>query len=548
MKKITLFIFALSSLLAFSQPTTNAPTPTKAPADVVSIYGETYTSIATNFNPNWGQSGFCCVDPAFNPTGVTGAGQNLVLAYPTFNYQGTELTTTNAANMEFLHVDVWTSANPATSTLQVSPINNGTGAGETLVTIPFTSGQWTSIDIPKSAFTGMTWNSVFQMKFAANGPNSVVPITIYLDNIYFWKNPTVPGTNADLSDLKVDGTTVAGFGPATLVYNVGLPNGTTTVPQITSVTMADATASNVITQATALPGSATVVVTSQNTLVTKTYTVNFSVVGPAVAAPTPPARPAADVKSIFSDAYAPIATLNYAGVDGQPSNDNTFNTSWCPMNTSLIQVAGNNTNVVSGAPCEGVSFLAGRFDATTFTHFHMDIYTDSPTLDKSFNVKFSNWNNGTGEANAIEFSVTNGNFLTNPNPGTWISLDIPFSNFAIAGGGSANRNDLVQFIISTNLGTVYYDNLYVHKNTLGVSSFEASNIKMYPNPASTSFTIEAQSSVENVTVYNMLGQEVINTTPNNQQAIIDISTLKTGIYIVKASINGVISSSRLVKE
>lgn len=548
MKKITLFIFALSSLLAFSQPTTNAPTPTKAPADVVSIYGETYTSIATNFNPNWGQSGFCCVNPAFNPTGVTGAGQNLALAYPTFNYQGTELTTTNAANMEFLHVDVWTSANPALSTLQVSPINNGTGATETLVTIPFTSGTWTSIDIPKSAFTGMTWNSVFQLKFAANGAGSATPITIYLDNIYFWKNPVAAGANADLSDLKVDGVTVAGFGSATTVYNVNLQNGTTTIPQITSSTTVDPAATKVTTQATALPGSATVVVTSQNTLITKTYTVNFAVVGPAVAAPTPPARPAADVKSIFSDAYAPIATLNYAGVDGQPSNDNTFNTSWCPMNTSLLQVAGNNTNVVTGSPCEGVSFLAGRFNATTFTHFHMDIYTDSPTLDKSFNVKFSNWNNGTGEANAIEFSVTNANFLTNPNPGTWISLDIPFSNFSIAGGGSANRNDLVQFIISTNLGTVYYDNLYVHKNTLGVSSFEAANIKMYPNPASTSFTIEAQSSVENVSVYNMLGQEVINSTPNNQQAIIDISTLKTGVYIVKASINGVISSSRLVKE
>jgi len=532
----------LSSLLGFAQPTTNAPDPTKAPADVISIYGGTYTNIATNYDPNWGQSGHTQVNPNFNP----GTG-NLVLAYPNFNYQGTELSTTNAANMEFLHVDVWTSANPATSTLQVSPINNGTGATETLVTIPFTSGQWTSIDIPKSAFTGMTWNSVFQLKFAANGPGSVVPITIYLDNIYFWKNPTAVGTNADLSDLKVDGTTVAGFGPATLVYNVGLPNGTTTIPQITSVTMADAAASNVITQATALPGSATVVVTSQNTLVTKTYTVNFAVVGPAVAAPTPPARPAADVKSIFSDAYAPIAVLNYAGVDGQPSNDNTFNTSWCPMNTSLIQVAGNNTNVLSGSPCEGISFLSGRFDATTFTHFHMDIFTDSPTLDKSFNVKFSNWNNTAGEVNAIEFSVTNANFLTNPNPGTWISLDIPLSNFAPING--ASRNDLVQFVISTNLGTVYYDNLYLHKNTvLSVSSFEKSNIKMYPNPATTNFTIEAESPVENVTVYNMLGQEVISITPNTQQTTIDISTLKVGVYIVKATINGVVSSSRLVKE
>jgi hypothetical protein len=71
---------------------------------------------------------------------------------------------------------------------------------------------------------------------------------------------------------------------------------------------------------------------------------------------------------------------------------------------------------------------------------------------------------------------------------------------------------------------------------------------MYPNPATTNFTIEAQSSVENVTVYNMLGQEVIAKSPNTQQTTIDISTLKVGVYIVKATINGVVSSSRLVKE
>ena len=71
---------------------------------------------------------------------------------------------------------------------------------------------------------------------------------------------------------------------------------------------------------------------------------------------------------------------------------------------------------------------------------------------------------------------------------------------------------------------------------------------MYPNPATTNFTIEAQSPVENVTVYNMLRQEVISVTPNTQQTTIDISTLNVGVYIVKATINGVVSSSRLVKE
>lgn len=262
---------------------------------------------------------------------------------------------------------------------------------------------------------------------------------------------------------------------------------------------------------------------------------------PATAAPTPPARPAADVKSIFSDAYAPISVIGYTG------EDNTYNNSWCGAATTLVQIAGNNTHKVTGLGCEGVTFIAGRFDATTFTHFHIDMWTETPTLNKSFNVKFSNWNGGAGEANAIEFSITNGNFLTNPNPGTWYSFDIPLSSFAPI--VNANRNDIVQFVITSDLGTVYYDNLYLHKNTvLSVSSFEKSNIKMYPNPATTNFTIEAQSSVENVTVYNMLGQEVISIAPNTQQTTIDISTLKVGVYIVKATINGVVSSSRLVKE
>ncbi len=170
-------------------PPAAAPTPTAAVPDVISIYGDTYTNIATNYNPNWGQTGFTQVNPAFSV-----GGGNVVLAYPNFNYQGTELTTVNASAMEFLHVDIWTNANPAASIIQVSPINSGpgaTGAAETLVTINHTAGQWTSVDIPKSAFTGMTWDSVFQLKFAANGPGSTVPITIYLDNIYFWKAPTV---------------------------------------------------------------------------------------------------------------------------------------------------------------------------------------------------------------------------------------------------------------------------------------------------------------------------------------------------------------------
>jgi hypothetical protein len=262
---------------------------------------------------------------------------------------------------------------------------------------------------------------------------------------------------------------------------------------------------------------------------------------PATAAPTPPNRPAADVKSIFSNAYAPIAVLGYTG------DDNTYNTTWCGATTSLVSIVGNDTNKVTGLGCEGVAFQAGRFNASSFTHFHMDFWTETPTLDKSFNIKFSNWAGGTGEANAIEFSTTNANFLTNPNPGTWISLDIPLTSFLPVNG--SDRSDLVQFVISSDLGTVYYDNLYLHKNTtLGTSNFTDAKVNMYPNPTKNTFTIEAKNNIQNVSVVNMLGQEILKNSPNKLSTSLDLSSFQNGVYVVKTTVDGNVTSSKIIKE
>jgi hypothetical protein len=335
---------------------------------VVSVFSDSYTSIATNLNPNWGQSGFGQVNPNFS----VGNG-NVVLAYPNFNYQGTELTTTNAATMEFLHVDIWTNANPNTTIVQVSPINNGTGTAETLVTINHVAGEWYSVDIPKSAFTGMTWNSVFQLKFAANGPGSTTPATIYLDNIYFWKAPIELGADATLSDLKVDGSTVANFSSLNNNYNFEVPQGTTDIPQVTATTT-DATATTVITQATSIPGDATVVVTSQNGVVVNTYTVSYSFImptAPMTAAPTPQLD-AANVLSLFSNAFTNVAI-------------DTWLTGWSAAALEDLQIEGNDTKKYSNLNFAGIEMTGNNsIDATDAEFFHVDFWTANVT---TFRIK-----------------------------------------------------------------------------------------------------------------------------------------------------------------
>lgn len=85
-----------------------------------------------------------------------------------------------------------------------------------------------------------------------------------------------PGSDATLSDIKVDGTTVAGFDPATLTYGVELPYGTTVVPTVTTTTT-DMNANAVVTPAASLPGTTSVLVTAEDGTTTQTYNVNFTI-------------------------------------------------------------------------------------------------------------------------------------------------------------------------------------------------------------------------------------------------------------------------------
>ena len=120
--------------------------------------------------------------------------------------------------------------------------------------------------------------------------------------------PTPDEDNVALSDLQVDGTTIDGFSGSTVSYDVEVNEGDA-LP-VVSATAAFGTVGT-ITQATALPGTATFDVTSQSTNFVETYTINFVFVGPQTAAPTPPVLQPSDVVSIYSDAYAEIPGINY---------------------------------------------------------------------------------------------------------------------------------------------------------------------------------------------------------------------------------------------
>jgi len=83
-------------------------------------------------------------------------------------------------------------------------------------------------------------------------------------------------TEASLSSLMIEGIPVEGFTSDTLSYTKELAYGTTTVPNISAVAK-DSNANVQITPATALPGTTQILVTAEDGISSKTYSMNFTV-------------------------------------------------------------------------------------------------------------------------------------------------------------------------------------------------------------------------------------------------------------------------------
>ena len=100
--------------------------------------------------------------------------------------------------------------------------------------------------------------------------------TVTLKSIMVGEIPAL-SDDATLSDLTVGGTTVAGFVSSTLDYYVELPYGTSDAPTVAGDAHDTKAISVTPTQASTLPGNATVVVLAEDNSTTKTYTVHFTV-------------------------------------------------------------------------------------------------------------------------------------------------------------------------------------------------------------------------------------------------------------------------------
>lgn len=85
--------------------------------------------------------------------------------------------------------------------------------------------------------------------------------------------------------------------------------------------------------------------------------------------------------------------------------------------------------------------------------------------------------------------------------------------------------------------------------TLGIDDVENNaSFTYFPNPVKNTLTLNAQNTIENVTMYNMLGQEVLRATPNAVNSELNMSSLQDGAYFVKVTIANVTKTIKVIKQ
>jgi hypothetical protein len=185
-----------------------------------------------------------------------------------------------------------------------------------------------------------------------------------------------------------------------------------------------------------------------------------------------------------------------------------------------------------------------NFKSSVHQYFHIVLKNESNANEIRFNykdpadatkTKFVNVAITTGDTGYKTYTIFAGTDAL-----TWKSDDI-----------SANlRFDNAPARTATISGKITIDKIVVDNNaTLGLENFENLNFSFYPNPTKDVLRMHAGESIDSVQVYDLLGANVVSKKYDKQSNVaLDMSSLTTGMYVLKVQIAGKLGTFKIMKE
>lgn len=100
---------------------------------------------------------------------------------------------------------------------------------------------------------------------------------------------------------------------------------------------------------------------------------------------------------------------------------------------------------------------------------------------------------------------------------------------------------------NTGVSTISYQ-ISAYDASLSSSSFDMSSFVAYPNPVKDVLNLSYSSTITNVKVTNLLGQQVINKNVNDTNVQVNMADLAVGTYIVNISSGDLIHTIKVIKQ
>lgn len=560
-----------------------APNPISDPANVISIFSDSYSS-ATNVD-------FDVEEDQTTNTSIISLNGNNTLKYDLLDFQTMSLTPNlNVFSRDSLHINYWTS-----DATQLSFYLIDESSEEDNFNIEVVNDSWQQISIPLSAFSDtVSLGALSKLRIEGNG-------SVYVDNIFFFGSTPVPlGPQNPAPTPEIDSTFVISIFSDSFT-NIENTNFNPNWNQTTSASIISIAENNVLLyenlnyQGTELgetidvsdmgwfhldywtedateldislispgPLETPYEITVQNNawisvnipLSEYSEVVNLSEVfqlkiegngtvyldnlyfgknAELVEAPIP-THDTGKVISLFSDSY-------------EDGTVDTWSASWDQATLEDIQINGNNVKYYSNLNFAGIEFIAEQVDATNLTHFRFDLLTQQPTVAPAqFSVKLVDfgangvWSGGDDVEHELFFDRESAPSLVSNQ---WISFDIPIDDFE----NMVTREHLSQilFLGTGGLNEVYIDNIYFYGDAIINSNEDDENeiptelelSQNYPNPFNPSTNIEfslPKASQVSLIIYNTLGQQVstlldTRLNPGTHSVIWNAAQAPTGVY------------------
>jgi PKD repeat protein len=175
------------------------------------------------------------------------------------------------------------------------------------------------------------------------------------------------------------------------------------------------------------------------------------------------------------------------------------------------------------------------------------------------------WNGGPLEAPVAQFSTPDtllilGGTATFTNESTGSPTTFLWTFQGGTPGSSALKNPPpitynspgskdVTLVVTSDLGTnTLVKTGYIYVGGVGVNELNQNAVTVFPNPVKDIMTIQANSNIKEIMIYNAAGQVVIKQMVNAKTISVNSSGLTTGIYNLKAILdNGTVNKKVVIQ-